>query len=482
MKHSKLLSAAFALIAIIFTGWLLTQYRVGTEDSEAPEESSLVEPTSIVRLSEAKQQVAAIQVKRVERGDLSLTRMLPARFAYDDTRHVAVRAATDGVLVSVDVRPGDTVEAGQPIAVLRSPATGTARSKVLTRLAELELAKTDSDRCLSIYQGVKNLTESIQKQIPVHSIEQQLGDSSLGSYRRELLTDYSKALLAAKLARSASGIRDSGAISGRVLQQRESEVQQARASLEAAIDQSLYDTRQAYNRAAAAKDTAQRSLEISRQTLATLLGTSAAEELTPLSKSIEADLALLQIRSPITGTVERKVYSANERVTTGSELFIIADTSQLWVEADIRDRDWQAVQLRPGDRVTVSTPAVKQADAEATIYFVGREVDPLSGAIPLVASIENHEGRFRPGLFARVEVPIGVVPNVLMAPDSAVVDLNGESSVFVQTGDGYLPVTIETGAKSSNQWEVRAGLTEGQQIVVEGAFILKSELLLEGEE
>ncbi|QEG33294.1 efflux RND transporter periplasmic adaptor subunit [Bythopirellula goksoeyrii] len=482
MNRTRLTSALFALSAVLITTWLLQQYWPASTENETSEVVAPAEAIPFVRMPQEKRLAAGIKTQTVKRGDLPLVRTLPARLAYDDTRHVAVRAATDGVIEEVLVKPGDVVSAGQTIAVLRSPAVGAARSEVMTRTAEHDLAKTARDRHLRIYHGVENLAASIAKGESIERIEAQLQQATLGTYGGELLTKYSKAILANRLAQSVNSIRDTGAISGRVQHERQSELQQARAELEAALDHSLFTTRQAYKQAEAAEQSAERSLLVARQQLVTLLGTNQSLELTPVANAHQTDLARLAIRSPISGTIERKAYSTTERVNAGSELFIVADTSQLWVKADVRNRDWIAMQLKEGDPVTVTTSATEDERLSATVYFVGREVDPASGAIPLVATIYNNSDKYRPGLFARVEVPIGIASNTLVVPESAVVDLGGVPSVFIEENGGYRPVAVEIGARSVDLVEVLSGVREGQQAVVAGAFVLKSELLLEGEE
>jgi RND family efflux transporter MFP subunit len=196
----------------------------------------------------------------------------------------------------------------------------------------------------------------------------------------------------------------------------------------------------------------------------------------------ESALTRLEIRSPIEGTVERINFSATEWVVGSDELFVVADTSRLWVEADIRGHDWDAIRVGPEQTVSVTTPADPAAVMTATVYFVGRQVDPATGAIPLVAEVANESGKLRPGLFARVEIPIESIDNILVLPRSAIVDLQGETSVFVAQVDEYRPRPVQTGSSTSELIEIRSGLEEGEQVVVEGAFILKSELLLEAEE
>ncbi|MFK7820411.1 MAG: efflux RND transporter periplasmic adaptor subunit [Planctomycetaceae bacterium] len=481
MTIKKLARPAAAMSAIGLSAWAVYSYFPRPEpDTLVPEEPN-VSTTAAVRFSDNKKSIAHIRTEPCRTARLQKSRRLPAHFAYDDTRHVAIRAATDGLLQSVDVKPGDRVTAGQIIAVLRSPAIASARSEVLNRQAELELATKQSDWQASICNGVDGLAAAIQKGEPVSEIEQRVNKRTLGDYRSRLLNAYSKARAAARAAESATSVSGTGAISGRTVRQRQSESEQAKATLEAALEQSVFDTHQACQQANSVTQAAKRSLQVARQRLATLMGTSVGDKALNIPTA-EADLAKIAIRSPIAGTVERKVYSATERVSEAAEMFIIADTSQLWVRAEVRGRDWSATSLKEGDSVLVET-AIRQGEpVNATIHYVGREVDQSSGAVPLVARIDNATGEFRPGLFARMSVRDGKAVESIAVADAAVVDIDGDPNVFVERDGAYYPVVVETGIRSRGLIEIRRGLTEGQHVVVEGAFTLKSELLLEGEE
>ena len=100
----------------------------------------------------------------------------------------------------------------------------------------------------------------------------------------------------------------------------------------------------------------------------------------------------------------------------------------------------------------------------------------------MVVVIKNEAELYRPGLFARVDVPVGQIDQAIVIPESAVIDLNGQSSVFVQQDGGYRPAPVMTGERTGNMVEVKSGVEEGDDVVVAGVFTLKSELLLEGEE
>lgn len=489
MKSKAIIYAFSALGALVSIGlciWLFSDSIFSRPTphlvADSPALTTLATEADSVKLTAEQLKVAGIRTQTVKRQTLQVTRTLPARFAYDDARHVSVRTPSEGVLQTVLVKTGDQVAIGQPLATIRSPALGDARSRVLTSEANLALAEKAHQWEADIQAGVEQLVELIRQGESVDTIKAKLHDKTLGTLGGQLLTQYSKSELASKIARSMGSVGASGAISGRVVQERISQQQQTLAELEASIEQTRFQTKQSLDRAAAAEATAQRDLQIAQHSLATLLGSTAN-----LNDGLDAspnvqDLSMLTIRAPIAGTVERKVFSATERVTPQAELFVIADTSTLWVEADIRSRDWETIKVASGDSVMVSTPSVDAPPQPATVYYVGREANPASGAIPLVAQISNLDGRYRPGLFARVAAPTTFIDDAIMVPESALVDLDGRDAVFVERYQGFQAVPVEVGRRTNGRVEICKGLEVGQSVVTEGAFILKSELLLEGEE
>lgn len=497
MMKSKLVVGA--LVALAVTGiavWLVAgpgQPNIALPNTGLPNTGDalsaaatrdVAEPNrdAIVHLTDEKRKVAKIRTALVGRQSLRLSRTLPARFAYDDMRHVSVRSPSEGVLEAVLVKPGDAVSQGQTLARLRSPTIGDARSRILTSESTLELAAKALQWQTSLQMGVDQLTQSIRAGVSPEAIRDTLRDQVLGDLGGQLLQQYSRSDLANRLALSVGSVAESGAISGRVIRERTSTQQQAQAELDASIEQTLFQAKQSRDTAEAAVEAAKRDLQIATQSLSTLLGATAftTEEL-DVSPN-DPDLSRLTIRSPLAGTVESRVYSASERVTSQSDLFVIADTSILWVEADIRSRDWDSIAVTAGDTVMVSTPSIPGPPQAATVYFLGREVDPASGALPLVAQIDNAKGNFRPGLFARVAVPIATFDDVIAIPESAVVDLDGQPTVFIERDGAFVPISVTLGHANDSQVEIRSGLDVDQSIVVNGAFLLKSELLLgEGE-
>ncbi|MEZ6065806.1 MAG: efflux RND transporter periplasmic adaptor subunit [Planctomycetaceae bacterium] len=139
--------------------------------------------------------------------------------------------------------------------------------------------------------------------------------------------------------------------------------------------------------------------------------------------------------------------------------------------------------MKTGDPLNATLPALPGVTFAAKVYFVGREVDPQTNALPLVAVIENPEDKLRPGMFAQLTLPVGEQITTLAVPESAICEHQGTKFVFRPSGDQQFErVDVTTGLRQGNWTEIVDGLSEGTNIVTTGGFQLKSELLLEREE
>ena len=103
--------------------------------------------------------------------------------------------------------------------------------------------------------------------------------------------------------------------------------------------------------------------------------------------------------------------------------------------------------------------------------------------MPLVAELKNDDAHYKPGMFVWVDLPQGELREALAVPAAAIVRHEGKAFVFVsETAGRFRRVDVETGITSGDFVEVKKGLQAGQQVVSRGAFLLKSELLLEDED
>lgn len=447
----------------------------------APAVSEAEGSTNSVMLSESKRASVSLQTVSVAKHELRRTRQVSGRVRYDDARHVEIKAAADGILTKVLVKPGDTVQAGQVLATLHSPEVGTARADVLKRKSDLELAERSVQWQTQTHDNLQLLLKAIRQRTSMKQLEADFESRPLGDHRATLLTAYSRLLLAETSLKNIQAAAESGAISARAMLEQVSATEAAGAALRAHCEQSEFDSRRLHDEAVAHQDDARRRLDISRQHVTALLGYD--EHTLNKDADREMRLSLVDCQAPFNGTIERKLFAASERVKVGESLFVLADTRHLWIAADLREQDWDALRLIPGQEVLVESPAFAHRTLTARVQFVGREVSQDSNAVPLIAEIDNADGLLRPGMFVRVTVALDQPASVLAVPTAAVVEHERHKFVFVPgSRDGeFFRKNIEAGYDDGEWVEVLSGLKPGTQVVSQGAFVLKSELLLERE-
>ena len=478
MKYTQLVIVGGLIVGGALVVWRFwPNHGVSTDMAHAASTNQLAD---VVTFSSSKLQSAGIRVGTAEQTQLQATRTIPGRLDYDQDRHVVLKAASEGVITELHVRPGDAVSRGQIVAVVNSPDVGRARADVLARQADVDLAITQLKWQQDILHGVEELVAMIRAGRPLDEIERQLEKRSLGDYRETLVAAYTRIRLAKSVVENSRQAASRGAIPSQLQQRRESELDSAEATVAAAAEQSLFEVRQRAQAAVAKRSDAERQLEISLQELNALLG-PAAKQATVESIQRGGPMAAVEVQlvSPINGTVEERWLAESERVMAGDALYTIADTSYLWAVADVRERDWEAMTVDVGQDVSVSTPAIPNRLFDGKIFIVGRSVNPVTGAAHLIARLQTGDARLRPGMFIHMSVPFGRSRDMLLVPESAVVVHEGQTFVFMPLSDSeFRRVDVTTGITEGALIEITDGLRPGDKVVIDGTFNLKSELLL----
>lgn len=484
---SRVLLALVVVLSVTGLGFLWPHLQNMVSENQTVETEVSVstdEPEQVsaeVLLSDEKVKAVQFTFSQVKRQSMNQVRVVPGRLQYDDRKHIAIKAPTEGVLVDVQVKPGDAVKTGQVLAVLNSPEIGTARADLLQKAAEYELVRKQYDWKSLIQNNVQKLVDALLSQRTMESVEKEFTDAKLGNYRSQLLPAYSQYLLALTIDKKSAPLAKSGAISQQTKQMREADVQESRAALKALCEQSIYDVRLERDQMLANLNDAEHRMTISQQHLESLIG-SGIDLNSDDMKSAEK-LSRLEIIAPFAGTIEERTFSQSERVNRSDSLFTLAQTDTLWVAADIRESDWGAVSLNGGQELKVKVNAFPDQTFTARLHYLGRKVSSTTNSVPLIAEVKNPGGILRPGMFAQVMIPGKEKTNVIAVPAKAVLDDAAQEFVFIKDSDRlFRRVDIQSGLKTEDWIEVERGLAGGEQVVEDGAFTLKSELLLEREE
>jgi membrane fusion protein, copper/silver efflux system len=184
-------------------------------------------------------------------------------------------------------------------------------------------------------------------------------------------------------------------------------------------------------------------------------------------------LRTLPMHSPITGTVLKMEARAGTYVTPGTELYMIADLSQLWIMADIYEYELPLILL--GHQATVTLSYDPQTQQIGTVGFIYPTLDPQTRTAKVRFEVKNPEGKLKPGMYANVEltIPFG---NRLAIPRDAVLETGERQVVFIHHGGGTLEWrNVKLGVQAGEWVEVLENIKEGDHIVTSANFLIDSE-------
>lgn len=190
------------------------------------------------------------------------------------------------------------------------------------------------------------------------------------------------------------------------------------------------------------------------------------------------NLAHYPVVAPFDGTVISKDVVLMERVGPERQILTIADLSTVWVSADIYESHLPILSQLKDQKIRLRSEAWPGRQFEATIFYTGDVVQESTRTLSMRAMAENAEGLLKPGMFVSIELPNLSSFEVLQVPLTALQDYEGKTFVFVHADtDQFERRVVETGRRNTTSVEILSGLNEGDKVVTDGGFALKSRML-----
>ncbi len=176
------------------------------------------------------------------------------------------------------------------------------------------------------------------------------------------------------------------------------------------------------------------------------------------------------IRAPIDGVIAQTHVTIGENVGREKPLFHIVDTSELLVEADVFENDVASVHSAKSASLTVE--AFPGVAFPGRLVSRGTAVDERTRALHILFSVPNADHRLFAGMFGRVYIETGEEITGMSVPKSAVIDVEGQQTVYVKTGgEQFTAFPVQILERLSDRVVLAEGvLKEGDRVVVQGTY------------
>jgi cobalt-zinc-cadmium efflux system membrane fusion protein len=202
-----------------------------------------------------------------------------------------------------------------------------------------------------------------------------------------------------------------------------------------------------------------------------ILGKSEAE-ITALESAQTID-PVATLSAPISGVVVDRQLGPGQylQAASGTPVYTIADPSNVWLLANVRETDAGLVHL--GQAVEVHVLAYPKRPFKARVTYVAAELDPTTHRLPVRAEIDNRDGALKPEMFATFRILTGDAAEAPAVPEGAVVYEGNAAHVWVAAGEGLLAYrAIRTGRSNDGLVEVLDGLKPGERVVTKGGLFI----------
>jgi membrane fusion protein, copper/silver efflux system len=175
------------------------------------------------------------------------------------------------------------------------------------------------------------------------------------------------------------------------------------------------------------------------------------------------------------GVVKEIKVAEGQYLNEGDALYQLENISKLWVEAELYPSELQYVKT--GDRISIQVTGYNSL-TEATVIFLSPEYRSNTQVTVLRATLNNSTLQWKPGMQAQVFLKHSENTSLAIPTDAVIHDQRG-THVYIQTADyTFAPRMVKTGVENFDSVEITEGLKEGEIVVITGAYLLYSEIIL----
>jgi cobalt-zinc-cadmium efflux system membrane fusion protein len=179
------------------------------------------------------------------------------------------------------------------------------------------------------------------------------------------------------------------------------------------------------------------------------------------------------VAAPIDGVVTDRQVGPGQYLQAGgpTPVYTLGNLESVWLVADVREVDAPLVEV--GQDVEVRVLAFPGKVFKAKLTAVGSSVDAVTHRVPVRATIDNHDGKLKPQMFASFSIITSGAADALAVPEEAVIREGEAARVWVLGQDNELALrSIHTGRMSNGMVEVLDGLKAGEKVITRGSLFI----------
>ena len=177
---------------------------------------------------------------------------------------------------------------------------------------------------------------------------------------------------------------------------------------------------------------------------------------------------------PQTGVVDNLNIREGFFVKPGTTLMSVGTLDNVWVEAEVFER--QAALVQVGLPVSMTLDYLPGQRWQGKVDYVYPTLDPKTRTARVRLRFANPEGLLKPNMFAQVAIHARANTDALVIPREAVIRTGSQDRVVLAMGEGrFRSVAVTLGYVTQDTVEVTNGLDEGESIVTSAQFLLDSE-------
>jgi Cu(I)/Ag(I) efflux system membrane fusion protein len=208
-----------------------------------------------------------------------------------------------------------------------------------------------------------------------------------------------------------------------------------------------------------------------RQRLAVLGIPEAALRELDRTRTVPTSTALL---APVDGVVTELGLREGASFEAGAVLFRINGTATVWITTQVPET--QAGLVAPGEMVETRATAIPGKVFAGRIATLLPQLDSATRTIGVRVVVDNKAGTLRPGMFVQTTFAVPVAAPQLWVPTEAVI-ATGERTVVISKGEGgaFSVIDVTVGTEANGSSAILSGLTDGQDVVLSGQFLIDSE-------